>query len=273
MEKISFINNDLTTTKLHIDNEVKEKTVTLTLSEISQCAVEVNQNTFDAKKELEKSQKKVNRLKIWKNIKTFGKYSRDEVKQFSRNFEYMDYKCLHNNLVFEDFEYFLRYVKGFKKAFTQERWEEYMNTNTYPVFYYKEPYTTSYYPEYRSQPHLDIVDICNIKGFYANDDKNIFRNASPRVAYVINEIVNYENAPIALFRCVDTDTYCLIDGRHRFQAYILLGKRKVFALITDVSSKQLDGFYSDYDYSLLDMYRNTDENIRKTISELLLNAE
>ena len=220
-----------------------------------------------------KQAKATKRRETWKNIKSFGKYKRDKSILYSKNFERMDYSCLFNNIEFDDYDYFIKFIKGFKSALKKGCWENYIYSNPYPKYEFKEPKVNNYRREYSAPPHLFRVDISEIYGVYDSADMKIF-HSEVRIADMVKEILAYDVFPLDVVRCVETDAYFLnIDGRHRFNAYMLLGKRYVSALVTKISSEPLDGFYSSYEIDMIDTYRTLKQETKDKIDMLMVELE
>ena len=95
------------------------------------------------------------------------------------------------------------------------------------------------------EPYYSEIDINLINSTNTSSCKKVYSNYD-RVINSIPYIIKNECKPIAVLK--DGDNYCIINGKHRFLAYTLLGKKVLPVSIKERSSEKEKGSCSIIEY-------------------------
>ena len=95
------------------------------------------------------------------------------------------------------------------------------------------------------EPYYSEIDINLINSTNTSSCKKVYSNYD-RVINSIQYIIKNECKPIAVLK--DGDNYCIINGKHRFLAYTLLGKKVLPVSIRERSSEKEKTSYNLIEY-------------------------
>jgi len=139
-------------------------------------------------------------------------------------------------MIYENEKIFKDFVRELNHAIEDCSWKMYLQTHEFPKIYFND-YNFLPTINYLSAPYYDEIPVVQVKNFFRGSNNALgFNTGDMRVISSIDYILTNSCLPLSVV--LYEKNYFILDGRHRFYAHLILGRKTLPVSVHEIANDE-----------------------------------